>query len=149
MPSARCYEARRRPSWFAAVSLAIGMVVGTLLGVLTTYAPRYAAFVGQLYIGLIRGTPMVVQIMFIYFALPILLGVRFSALTAGTIALVVNSSAYLAEIVRSGLLAVPKGLRDSMSSAPSPSAAWSQHSATNTSSGSRTPRCSSSSGSAS
>jgi glutamine transport system permease protein len=96
----------------AVVSLLIGMLVGTIVGVIRTYAPNYVAIFAQIYIGLIRGTPMVVQIMFIYFALPILSGIRFSALTAGMIALIVNSSAYLAEIVRGGFLAVPKGLRE-------------------------------------
>ncbi len=86
--------------------------VGTIVGVIRTYAPNYVAIFAQIYIGLLRGTPMVVQIMFIYFALPILSGIRFSALTAGMIALIVNSSAYLAEIVRGGFLAVPKGLRE-------------------------------------
>jgi len=96
----------------AVVSLLIGMLVGTIVGVIRTYAPNYVAIFAQIYIGLLRGTPMVVQIMFIYFALPILSGIRFSALTAGMIALIVNSSAYLAEIVRGGFLAVPKGLRE-------------------------------------
>lgn len=96
----------------AVLSLTFGMVVGTFIGVVRTYAPKYIALLAQLYIGLIRGTPMVVQIMFIYFALPSLVGVKLDALTAGMIALVVNSSAYLAEIVRGGFLAVPKGLRE-------------------------------------
>ncbi|MCX2698582.1 ABC transporter permease subunit [Ochrobactrum chromiisoli] len=96
----------------AAVSLIAGMVLGTIIGVIRTYAPKYISLVAQIYIGLIRGTPMVVQIMFIYFALPMLLGVKLTALTAGVIALTVNSSAYIAEIVRGGFLAVPKGLQE-------------------------------------
>jgi glutamine transport system permease protein len=98
--------------WIAVFSLMIGMLVGTIVGVIRTYAPTYLALIAQLYIGLIRGTPLVVQIMFIYFALPMALGIRMSATTAGVIGLVVNSSAYLAEIVRGGFLSVPKGLRE-------------------------------------
>jgi glutamine transport system permease protein len=94
----------------ALVSLPAGMLVGTAVGVILTFAPGPFAFVAKVYVGLIRGTPMVVQIMFIYFALPIALGVRLPAVSAGVLALVVNSSAYLAEIVRGGLLSVPKGL---------------------------------------
>lgn len=96
----------------ALVSLPAGMLVGAAVGVILTYAPRPLATLAKIYVGLIRGTPMVVQIMFIYFALPIALGVRLPAVSAGVLALVVNSSAYLAEIVRGGFLAVPKGLRE-------------------------------------
>lgn len=96
----------------AAASLTAGMILGTVIGVVRTYAPKPISFVMQVYVGLIRGTPMVVQIMFIYFALPSLLGIKLTALTAGMIALTVNSSAYLSEIVRGGFLAVPNGLRE-------------------------------------
>ncbi|MEW9616168.1 ABC transporter permease subunit [Shinella sp. S4-D37] len=96
----------------AAASLTAGMILGTVIGVVRTYAPRPVSLIMQVYVGLIRGTPMVVQIMFIYFALPSLLGIKLTALTAGMIALTVNSSAYLSEIVRGGFLAVPNGLRE-------------------------------------
>jgi len=96
----------------AAASLLAGMILGTIVGVVRTYAPKSISLIMQVYIGLIRGTPMVVQIMFIYFALPMMLDIKMTALTAGMIALTVNSSAYLAEIVRGGFLAVPIGLRE-------------------------------------
>jgi len=96
----------------AAGSLLAGMILGTIIGVVRAYAPAGIAMVLQLYVGLIRGTPLVVQIMFIYFALPLLLDIRLDATTAGMIALTVNSSAYLSEIVRGGFLAVPVGLRE-------------------------------------
>lgn len=94
------------------VSLTLGMLVGATLGVVRAYAPKYIAVFAQIYIGLIRGTPLVVQIMFVYFALPMAFGIKMTATAAGVIGLVVNSSAYLAEIVRGGLVAVPKGLRE-------------------------------------
>lgn len=94
----------------ALVSLPAGMLIGTIVGVTLTYAPKPLALVAQVYIGVVRGTPMVVQIMFIYFALPVLLGMRLTGISAGVLALVFNSSAYLAEIVRGGLLSVPRGL---------------------------------------
>lgn len=98
--------------WIAFLALVIGMALGTLIGILRTYGPKPAIFITQLYIGFIRGTPLVVQIMFIYFALPLLLGIRMTATTAGILGLVLNAAAYLAEIVRGGLLSVPKGLRE-------------------------------------
>lgn len=69
------------------------------------------------YIELIRGTPIIVQAMFIYFALPMLIevvtgikGVRFNALTAAIITIVLNAGAYMAEIVRGAVQSVNKGL---------------------------------------
>lgn len=96
----------------ALVSLPVGLIVGAAVGIILTYGPKPLALVARFYVGLIRGTPMVVQIMFIFFALPVLVGVRIDGVLAGMLALVVNSSAYLAEIVRGGLLAVPKGLQE-------------------------------------
>lgn len=69
------------------------------------------------YIELIRGTPIIVQAMFIYFALPMLIevstgikGVRFDALTAAIVTIIINAGAYIAEIVRGAVESVNKGL---------------------------------------
>ncbi len=69
------------------------------------------------YIELIRGTPIIVQAMFIYFALPMLVevtcgikGVRFNALTAAMITIILNAGAYIAEIVRGVVQSINKGL---------------------------------------
>jgi glutamine transport system permease protein len=93
-----------------------GLVGGTLLGVLFGLMRAYGnSFVGSLgfaYVGLVRGTPIVVQVMFIYFALPGLLGVRVDPMTAAVASIVINSGAYIAEIVRGAFLSVPKGLSE-------------------------------------
>jgi polar amino acid transport system permease protein len=57
----------------------------------------------------LRGTPELAQIFWIYYALPIMLGIPVGALVTGTIGLGVSLSAYLAEIYRAGLMAVPRG----------------------------------------
>lgn len=69
------------------------------------------------YVELFRGTPIIVQAMFIYFALPMLIevgtgvkGIRFDALTAAIITIILNAGAYMAEIVRGAVLSVNKGL---------------------------------------
>ena len=72
--------------------------------------PLVLSFLAQVYILVIRGTPIVVQVMFIYFALPLLVSLRIDGFTAATVTLMINSGAYIAEIVRAGLLSVPKGL---------------------------------------
>ncbi len=85
------------------------------LGVLWRFAssiPVALSFLAQLYILVIRGTPIVVQVMFIYFALPLIFNWRVDALFAAIFTLVINSGAYIAEIVRGALQSVPKGLKE-------------------------------------
>jgi glutamine transport system permease protein len=93
-----------------------GLVGGVILGILTAVVINYGNWLlvvpAQAYIALIRGTPIVVQVMFVYFALPIMLGVRLGATNAAIITLIVNSGAYTAEIVRGALDGVPAGLRE-------------------------------------
>jgi glutamine transport system permease protein len=98
--------------WIALVGLAGGIVLGVLTGVTLTYGSWRAQAPAQLYVALIRGTPITVQVMFVYFALPILLNIRISATSAGILTLIVNSGAYNAEIVRGALNSVPHGLRE-------------------------------------
>ncbi|WP_414440885.1 glutamine ABC transporter permease GlnP [Burkholderia sp. 22PA0106] len=96
----------------ALAGLAGGLVLGMIAGVALTYGGRLAMLPAQLYVALIRGTPIVVQVMFVYFALPIMMNVRISGTSAAIITLIVNSGAYNAEIVRGALDAVPGGLRE-------------------------------------
>jgi glutamine transport system permease protein len=90
-----------------------GFLIGALAGVTRAYAPRMLATIAVVYVAVIRGTPIVVQVMFIYFALPLIArGLRIDAELAAVITLMINSGAYIAEIVRGALLSVPKGLRE-------------------------------------
>lgn len=98
--------------WIAVAGLAGGIVVGVLTGVTLTYGGWRAQAPAQVYVTLIRGTPITVQVMFIYFALPILMNIRISATSAGILTLIINSGAYNAEIVRGALYSVPGGLRE-------------------------------------
>src|SRR5690606_565827 len=98
------------PDW-AWLALQIVLVVLLLLR-FAAYIPMALSFLAQVYILVIRGTPIVVQVMFIYFALPLIFGWRIDALLAAIFALVINSGAYIAEIVRGALLSVPKGLKE-------------------------------------
>lgn len=77
-----------------------------------TWIPVALSFVSQVYILVIRGTPIVVQVMFIYFALPMIVGLRIDGFSAAVFTLMINSGAYIAEIVRGGLQSVPKGLQE-------------------------------------
>ncbi|WP_345795986.1 ABC transporter permease subunit [Castellaniella sp. MT123] len=94
-------------SW--AVRLAVLAVV---LWRCLAWIPVVLSIIAQIYILLMRGTPIVVQVMFIYFALPLLVNLRIDGFTAAVFTLMINSGAYIAEIVRGGLLSVPKGLQE-------------------------------------
>jgi ectoine/hydroxyectoine ABC transporter permease protein EhuD len=63
------------------------------------------------YIELMRGTPLLLQLIYIYYVLPEI-GIRLDAFTAGVIGLTLNYSAYISEVYRGGILAVPKGQHD-------------------------------------
>lgn len=89
-----------------------GTVVGLVFGLMRAYGNRLLNTLGFFYIELVRGTPIVVQVMFIYFALPVLADIRVDPMTAAVTSIVVNSGAYIAEIVRGAFLSVPKGLRE-------------------------------------
>jgi glutamine transport system permease protein len=89
-----------------------GTVVGLVFGLMRAYGNRLLNTLGFFYIELVRGTPIVVQVMFIYFALPVIANVRVDPMTAAIVSIVVNSGAYIAEIVRGAFLSAPKGLRE-------------------------------------
>ncbi len=120
-------------SWYIAITGIIGgLALGTLAGLMRIagtkavggHAYGYARIASKIcqiiaiaYIELIRGTPIIVQAMFIYFALPMLIevttgirGVRFDAVTAAIITITINAGAYMAEIVRGAVQSVNKGL---------------------------------------
>ena len=96
----------------AGIGLAGGLLLGILLGLVRAYAPKLFNAIALLYVEIIRGTPIIVQVMFIYFAIPIMTGRRVDAMVAAIVAIVVNSSAYIAELVRGAVLALPKGLTE-------------------------------------
>ena len=94
-----------------AVSVAamlIGLVVGmlTALARLSTWAPLRGA--ARAYVEVIRGTPLLVQLFFLYAALP-LYGIRLSAMASGIVALSLYTGAFAAEILRAGITAVHRG----------------------------------------
>lgn len=88
------------------------VILVALLWRFYAWIPVVLSFIAQVYILVIRGTPIVVQVMFIYFALPLIVGLRIDGLSAAIFTLMINSGAYIAEIVRGGLLSVPKGLQE-------------------------------------
>ena len=91
-----------------AVSTVVGVALGTACAWARTFGPTWAGSVSRVYIELIRNTPFIVQLFFIFFGLPAL-GVKLNETTAAFLAMVINLGAYSAEIIRAGIQAVPKG----------------------------------------
>lgn len=89
------------------VSYLLAMVVGLLLGVarMTRFWP--VRILATAYIQLIRGTPLLLQLFFAYYVLPYG-GIVFSPFVAGVLGLTINYSAYMAEVYRSGIQAIPR-----------------------------------------
>lgn len=96
--------------WLTLASGLVGIAIGVLTAVakLAPLAPiRWAA---DLYVWAVRGTPLLVQVLFVYFALPALIpGLQLSDFSSAVVALAVNVGAYNAEAIRAGIVAVPRG----------------------------------------
>jgi glutamine transport system permease protein len=106
------FQGAKLTVFIAVLGLMGGLVVGLAFGLMRAYGGPVASAVSFGYVEFVRGTPIVVQVMFIYFALPALLSIRVDALTAAVVSIVVNSGAYISEIVRGAFLSVPRGLRE-------------------------------------
>ncbi len=89
-----------------------GTIIGTLAGLMRAYGGPVLNAIAFAYIELIRGTPIVVQVMFLYFAMPVLVGLRVDPMSAAILAIIVNAGAYIAEIVRGAFLSISKGLSE-------------------------------------
>jgi His/Glu/Gln/Arg/opine family amino acid ABC transporter permease subunit len=90
-------------------SLVIGLAVGIVIAVLLHLPLGPLRWLILLYVELWRNTPLIVQLFWIHFGLPLVTGVSPSALQSGCLALTLQSSAYLADIARAGIQAIPQG----------------------------------------
>ena len=90
------------------VAMVLGLIVSIICAVGKTSGPKPVRFVIDAYIELIRNTPFLVQIFFIFFGLPSA-GLRLSPNSAALLALVVNFGAYGTEIIRAGIESIHKG----------------------------------------
>lgn len=92
--------------------LAIGFVIGIIFGLSRISPSAWLRAPAIAYIEVFRGTPVLVQVLFIFYGLPQLLGGPIDALTAGIAAIAVNSGAYISEVVRGGVQSIEKGQRE-------------------------------------
>ncbi|GAB4018277.1 MAG: amino acid ABC transporter permease [Bdellovibrio sp.] len=87
----------------------LGLVWGLLLALIRISRSRLIRFIGLIYVTIFRGTPLLLQILFVYFALPPLLDITLDSMPAGILALSLNAGAYFAEIFRAAIESIPKG----------------------------------------
>ena len=106
-------EGAKMTLWISVLGLAGGLVIGLLAGFARTFGGWIANHVALVFIEVIRGTPIVVQVMFIYFALPMAFNdLRIDPFTAAVVTIMINSGAYIAEITRGAVLSIHKGFRE-------------------------------------
>lgn len=89
--------------------LVFGFILGTIAGLMKLSSNPILKPVASAYIEAIRGTPFMVQVMFLYFGVPLALGTRIPSLLAAIIALSMNAGAYIAEIVRGAVQSIDRG----------------------------------------
>src|SRR5690625_136856 len=91
------------------LGLIIGFALGALFGLGRVSQNKLVYALATIYVEVVRGTPVLVQAIWIFFALPLLIGVNLDSVLAGVIVIAINSGAYIAEIVRGSVESIEKG----------------------------------------
>lgn len=92
-----------------AMSVALGLFIGCMVGIARLCTIKPLRVLAGIYVDFIRGTPLLVQIFLVYFALPGITGSRVDPYFAAISACSINSGAYIAEIFRGGIQSIDKG----------------------------------------
>ncbi|TMZ50027.1 amino acid ABC transporter permease, partial [Klebsiella pneumoniae] len=91
------------------VGLLFGYVLGAVFGLGRISTNKLLYGIATVYVEVIRGTPILVQAIWIYFALPLIIQYTLDPVVAGIIVIAINSGAYIAEIVRGAVQSIEKG----------------------------------------
>jgi polar amino acid transport system permease protein len=94
--------------WLSLISFAGALAIGVVVCALNLQPARFLRLPAKVYIDAVRATPLLAQLYFLYFGLP-RLGVVLPEMLVGIIALSLNSGAYVAEIIRAGILSISRG----------------------------------------
>ncbi|GGM19802.1 arginine ABC transporter permease [Paraliobacillus quinghaiensis] len=94
---------------FVFVAIIFGFILGTVLALFKIGSIRPLRWFADAYTSIFRGTPLILQLMIIYFAIPQLTGYDIQPFLSAVLAFGLNSSAYVSEIIRAGIQAVDKG----------------------------------------
>jgi polar amino acid transport system permease protein len=95
--------------FYTVITVIAGLAIGLAAGILRTTAPRWVAIPLRGYIEVFRCTPLLVQLVWVYYALPVLIGVDMSATTACFLTLSLYAGSFYAEIFRGGIEAIDRG----------------------------------------
>lgn len=90
------------------ITLLLTIPLGFIVSLIRVYAPRFVSMLVQVYVYIMRGTPLLLQLMFVFFGLP-LIGITFGRFPAAVFTFVLNYTAYFSELFRGGILSVPVG----------------------------------------
>ena len=92
-----------------AMSVAVGVIIGLFVGIARICRIKPLEWLAAVYVDFFRGTPLLVQIFLVYFALPVITGQRIDPYIAAIGACGINSGAYVAEIFRAGIQSIDNG----------------------------------------
>lgn len=93
----------------AAITVLIATIIGTVVAIMKLSKIKILDWITSLYIGILRGTPILLQLYFFWLLLPKIVPFELSDTACIIIALIVNASSYVAEVIRAGIQAVDKG----------------------------------------
>lgn len=112
---------------YALLSVFFGLIIGTILSLCRLSSSNLLKSFATVYLSILRGTPLLLQLSIVYFALPALIHIEISAFTAGIIAFSLNSGAYVSENIRAGIESVDKGQFEAAKSLGMPYRVMMQH----------------------
>ena len=95
--------------WLAVITVFFGTVLGTVVSLMRMSRWKGLYAVSSVYIEVLRGTPILLQLYFFWLLLPKVLPIEMSDTSCIVVALIINSSSYVAEVIRAGIQAVDKG----------------------------------------
>ena len=90
------------------LSIIIGLITGWIVAVFRVFGGKLISTISGMYIEFWRNTPLLIQVFFLYFGITSIINFSFSAFQAGLIAIILNTTAYNAEIIRGGIQSIPK-----------------------------------------
>jgi His/Glu/Gln/Arg/opine family amino acid ABC transporter permease subunit len=90
----------------------LGFILGTILSLFKISNIKFLGWFADAYTSIFRGTPMILQLMVIYYGSPQIIGFQIQPYTAAVLSFALNSGAYVSEIIRAGILAIDKGQQE-------------------------------------
>ncbi|MFD2637971.1 amino acid ABC transporter permease [Piscibacillus salipiscarius] len=97
---------------FVIIAIIIGFILGAVIALVKISDAKYLKWLADFYTSVFRGTPLILQLMLVYYGVPQLLGYDIPEFLAAILTFGLNSSAYVSEIIRAGIQAVDKGQKE-------------------------------------